>query len=47
MQETERLDGGGDFTIDRWERNASDPNAGYGITAVLEGGSLLEKVTLN
>lgn len=29
---------------DPWERSASSANAGYGITAVLEGGALLEKV---
>lgn len=45
-QDTEALQGGGaSFVRDRWERNPSDPNAGYGITAVMEGGPLLEKVT--
>ena len=29
---------------DPWERSASNANAGYGTTAVLEGGALLEKV---
>ncbi len=43
-QEAEVLDGGGRaFLRDRWQRNATDSNAGYGITAVLEGGDLLEK----
>jgi coproporphyrinogen III oxidase len=31
----------------RWQRDADDPNAGYGVTAVLEGGSILEKAASN
>lgn len=31
----------------RWERDVGDANAGYGITAVLEGGSVLEKAAAN
>eukprot|EP00899_Mesostigma_viride_P006688 jgi/Mesvir1/1601/Mv14566-RA.1 len=43
-----RADGSGlKFITDRWERNASDPNAGFGITRVLEGGDLLEKAAAN
>lgn len=38
------LDGSGEMQ-DRWERGHRDANAGYGITAVLEGGDLVEKVT--
>lgn len=45
IQETEELaDDGSTFAIDRWERNSADPNAGYGITSVMEGQGLLEKV---
>ena len=45
MQETVELDGSGaSFLMDRWERGAADSNAGYGMTCVLEGGALLEKV---
>ena len=44
VQKTEECDGSKKFLIDRWERDAQDANAGYGITAVLEGGQLLEKV---
>ena len=40
-------DDGSKFLIEKWERDASDPNAGYGITSVMEGGSLLEKVLLD
>jgi hypothetical protein len=36
--------GGRQFLIDRFQRSADDPSAGFGITAVLEGGKLLEKV---
>ena len=44
-QETEQLDGGGAaFLPDRWERPGAEPGAGYGITCMLEGGDLLEKV---
>lgn len=32
------------FVRDRWQRDATDSNAGYGVTAVLEDGNLLEKV---
>lgn len=35
---------GAKFAEDRWERDSSNPHAGYGITSVLEGNSLLEKV---
>ena len=35
---------GARFNRDRWTRGQGDTNAGYGITAVLEGGELLEKV---
>ena len=39
------MDGSGaSFLVDRWERGAADSNAGYGMTCVLEGGALLEKV---
>lgn len=39
------MDGSGRrFLRDRWDRGGGDSNAGYGITAVLEGGQLLEKV---
>lgn len=44
-QAAEELDGSGKrFLQDRWERSPEDANAGYGITRVLEGGDLLEKV---
>ena len=46
-QEAEALDGSRQrFLEDPWERDASSANAGYGKTAVLEGGALLEKVVL-
>ncbi|KAG2435079.1 hypothetical protein HXX76_007166 [Chlamydomonas incerta] len=35
------------FVIDRWERDANNPNAGYGITCVLEDGKVLEKAAAN
>ncbi|KAF5825794.1 hypothetical protein DUNSADRAFT_6920 [Dunaliella salina] len=35
------------FLRDRWQRDARDPNAGWGSTCVLEGGSLLEKAAVN
>jgi len=42
------LDGSGrTFVRDRWDRDQSNPNAGFGITAVLEGGELLEKAASN
>ena len=31
----------------RWQRDSGDPHAGYGITAVLTGGKLLEKAAAN
>eukprot|EP00983_Pelagomonas_calceolata_P113039 1159946-Pelagomonas_calceolata.AAC.10 len=44
----EQLEGSGKrFMRDRWERDAGDPNAGWGSTCVLEGGSLLEKAAVN
>lgn len=47
LQETEALaEDGSKFVIDRWERDASNPNAGYGITSVMESKGLLEKVVL-
>jgi len=46
-QEVEELDGAGaSFLRDRWERPGGESGAGYGITCVLEGGDLLEKVHL-
>ena len=48
LQDAESLDGSGQqFLRDRWDRNADDANAGYGITAVLEGGDLLEKASIS
>ncbi|KAK9811444.1 hypothetical protein WJX72_003979 [[Myrmecia] bisecta] len=48
IQAAEGLDGSGrHFQHDRWQRNPEDPNAGYGITCVLEGGDLLEKAAVN
>ncbi|GIL45564.1 hypothetical protein Vafri_2760 [Volvox africanus] len=35
------------FLVDRWERDAANPNAGYGITCVLEDGEVLEKAAAN
>lgn len=44
----ETLDGSGQsFRHDRWDRNPGHPNAGYGITSVLEGGKVLEKAAVN
>jgi len=44
----EHLDGSGQtFQHDRWERSPGNPNAGYGITSVLEGGNVLEKAAVN
>lgn len=40
----ERLDGSGvRFRRDAWRRDGSEPNPGNGVTAVLEGGALIEK----
>jgi len=45
LREAERLDGSGRvFLRDRWER---PEGAGYGVTAVLEGGDLFEKAAAN
>lgn len=43
-QATERLDGSKTFLRDPWHRDREHPNPGHGLTAVLEGGDLLEKV---
>jgi len=40
-------DSGQRFIHDRWEREAGNPNVGYGITSVLECGSVLEKAAVN
>ncbi len=45
-QATERLDGGTTFLHDPWQREGDAFNPGHGITAVLEGGDLLEKVSI-
>ncbi|KAI3436148.1 hypothetical protein D9Q98_002205 [Chlorella vulgaris] len=48
IQGAEELDGSGlRFQHDRWTRSADNPNAGYGITSVLEGGAVLEKAAAN
>ena len=47
ISEAERIDGLGTFVRDRWDRDPNEPNAGYGITSVLEGGKLLEKAAVN
>lgn len=48
IQAAEELDGSGArFQHDRWSRSPDNPNAGYGITSVLEGGSVLEKAASN
>lgn len=48
IQAAEELDGSGaTFQHNRWSRSPSNPNAGYGITSVLEGGSVLEKAAAN
>lgn len=39
----ESLDGGAVFRRDAWTRPPSEPNPGHGVTAVLEGGALIEK----
>jgi coproporphyrinogen III oxidase len=45
---SEKLDGSGKkFLRDKWERDTGNPNAGYGITCVLEGGNVLEKAAAN
>ena len=45
---SEELDGSGKkFIRDKWERDTGNPNAGYGITCVLEGGNVLEKAAVN
>ncbi|GAB4821725.1 hypothetical protein N2152v2_008771 [Parachlorella kessleri] len=47
-QAAEELDGSGKrFLHDKWTRNPDNPNAGYGITSVLEGGDVLEKGAVN
>ena len=46
----EALEGSSDgarFVQERWARDPADPNAGYGITAVLEGGRAVEKGAVN
>ncbi|GBF93673.1 coproporphyrinogen III oxidase [Raphidocelis subcapitata] len=46
LSEAEAIDGSGKrFLRDRWSRGSE--SAGYGITAVLEGGDLLEKAAAN
>ena len=45
VQAAEELDGGGSFKMEPWDRPEGSPNPGHGITAVLEGGTLLEKVS--
>ena len=47
-QETQQLIGHDKarFRQHKWQRDPKKPGAGYGITAVLEGGDLLEKVTI-
>jgi coproporphyrinogen III oxidase len=49
IREAEQLDGSGrTFLRDRWERSpSSNGGGGYGVTAVLEGGDLLEKAAAN
>jgi coproporphyrinogen III oxidase len=48
LREAEVLDGSGrTFLRDRWERPGGDKGEGYGVTAVLEGGDLLEKAAAN
>lgn len=47
-KEAEEMDGSGKaFGFDKWERSADDPNAGFGITRVMEGGNLIEKGASN
>ena len=38
------MDKGSRFELEAWERPEGSPNPGHGVTAVLEGGRLLEKV---
>eukprot|EP00798_Chlamydomonas_sp_ICE-L_P011603 gene11603-34307_t len=48
LQMAEQMDGSGKkFIRDKWERDPDNPNAGYGMTCVLEGGDLLEKAAAN
>ena len=48
ITDAEALDGSGQrFIHDRWERSPGNPNVGYGITSVLEGGTILEKAAVN
>ena len=48
IADAEALDGSGQrFIHDRWERSPGNPNGGYGITSVLEGGNILEKAAAN
>ena len=44
VQAAEALDGGSRFEHEPWQRPTGSPNPGHGVTAVLEGGTLLEKV---
>ena len=44
VQAAEALDGGSRFEHEAWHRPTGSPNPGHGVTAVLEGGTLLEKV---
>ena len=46
VQAAEALDGGSRFVHEAWQRPPGSPNPGHGVTAVLEGGILLEKVHL-
>ncbi|CAL8469400.1 g8941 [Coccomyxa elongata] len=47
IKATELLDGSRTFLRDPWQREGDAPNPGHGITAVLEGGDLLEKAAVN
>lgn len=47
IAQTEELDGGKLFVRDRWQRDTTNADAGYGITSVLEDGHLLEKGAAN
>lgn len=47
IQATETLDSNSTFQHDKWVRNPGNPNAGYGITSVLEGGNIIEKGAVN
>ena len=46
VQAAEALDEGTHFQHEPWQRPMGSPNPGHGVTAVLEGGTLLEKVHL-